>query len=56
MDENAHVPSEPKPIQKMDTPVGLFRGTCSCGWVSQGFGSIYQARRMAAQHAEAKNT
>lgn len=54
-DHSLHVPVEPVPIQKMDTPVGLFRGACCCGWLSDGFGGENDARRMASQHVLAKN-
>jgi len=39
----------------MDTPVGLFKGTCSCGWVSNGFGTEHQARKMSKDHVRASN-
>ena len=49
-----HVPGT-MPVPKMDTPLGMFAGTCSCGWQSEGLGSRVQALRNATQHAEMKN-
>lgn len=50
----AHRPSvAPKP--KMDTPTGLFCGTCSCGWRSTGTDSESGAWVSAQQHADALN-
>lgn len=48
----AHVPGV-EPIAKLDTPVGLYRGCCSCGWVSGGVESEAAATRSASQHAKA---
>lgn len=43
------------PTQKMDTPSGLFRGECSCGWRG-GVDSERGARMAAVQHANAKTS
>lgn len=42
-------------VPKMDTPVGLFAGGCTCGWRGNGLGSEKQAINDAKQHARAKN-
>jgi hypothetical protein len=42
-----------KPTQKMDTPTGLFRGVCSCGWLG-GVDTQKFATKAALQHKEAK--
>lgn len=44
------------PIKKMDTPDGLFKGTCSCSWVSEGIENEAGAKKAAREHADAKNT
>lgn len=44
---------EPRP--KMDTPVGLFAGACSCGWKSAGLESERGAEASARQHCRDKN-
>lgn len=43
-----------QPIAKLDTPEGLYKGCCSCGWVSTGIESEHAALRSATQHARAK--
>jgi hypothetical protein len=48
-----HIPGT-VPRVKMDTPVGLFSGSCSCGWRSTGLGSQSSALKDATQHADAK--
>lgn len=50
-----HVPAV-LPLVKMDTPRGLFRGACSCGWRSSGIESKERAKRSARQHATTWNT
>lgn len=42
-------------VEKMDTPVGLWRGRCSCGWISQGVGSNAEALRSANEHCQTMN-
>lgn len=54
-DATVHVPTT-TPRQKMDTPVGLFSGACSCGWRSTGLNNQPGALKDARQHADAKNT
>lgn len=49
-----HIPGT-RPRPKMDTPVGLFGGICSCGWQSDGLQSRQQAMKSAEAHAAAKN-
>ena len=49
-----HWPST-EAANKMDTPIGLFRGVCSCGWRQVGVDSLRGAITAAAQHADAKN-
>lgn len=44
----------PKP--KMDTPVGLFTWTCTCGKTSEMVGSERQARLAGEHHKAAKET
>lgn len=48
---------EPKiqSVVKMDMPVGLHRGGCSCGWLAGGIESENGAWKSARQHADAKN-
>lgn len=48
-----HIPGI-RTAQKMDTPTGLYAGTCSCGW-SGGVNSKKGARVAAEQHARDKN-
>lgn len=49
-----HVPGvAPRP--KMDTPEGLFGGTCSCGWASTGLDTERGAMKSAQQHADRRN-
>lgn len=53
MAERHHPGTQPRP--KMDTPVGLFGGTCSCGWRSHGLQSQPKAMVAAQAHADAQN-
>lgn len=43
-------------VWKMDTPTGLFTGTCTCGWESDALKSRMPALRTAEAHAGAKNS
>lgn len=49
-----HVPAI-VPAQKMDTPEGIWRGACSCGWLQSGPDSERGAIQASNQHAAAKN-
>lgn len=42
------------PRPKMDTPVGLFTWTCSCGKTSNMVGTERQAAQAGQHHKEAK--
>lgn len=48
-----HGLAELRPVPKMDTPTGLFRGVCACG-KETAFGSETNARTAWQAHADAK--
>lgn len=50
----SHVALAPIPVRKMDTPEGLFKGACSCGWESNGVGLLKDARHAAKSHVNDK--
>lgn len=49
--QERHVPGA-EPMQTMDTPVGLFRPTCSCGKAFQSWGPERLVMEWATGHAD----